>query len=272
MFETGIVVALILLGVGMRSFCNVWLHRIGLLMFVAATFMAGFFLGGNSVWLGLLFLAIWPCLPLVEIIWRIRRMDFPLRAQVAPSPAPGSGALPDLEEMTEEFRKAGFHDAEDLGWQWHGSEHFMRVLYHPESKVRASIMASKKPRVEINYVSLSSDVPSGQTLVSWTFPLSYPLRFPPELLIHKICQACDVEDLVQQHQDFVGLCGWEPGHVKPQDPEGMIGNVQKELGRQVDYNLQQGLIEKHGSEHFRYSWRGCFFLWLRTLGDMMRFL
>jgi hypothetical protein len=38
---------------------------------------------------------------------------------------------------------------------------------------------------------------------------------------------------------------------------------------QIDHNINVGLIELTGEGEFRYSWRGCFYLWFQMVKDMV---
>ena len=40
--------------------------------------------------------------------------------------------------------------------------------------------------------------------------------------------------------------------------------------RQIDHNLRVGVLESAGEGFIRYSWRGCVFLWLQVVKDMIR--
>ena len=49
-----------------------------------------------------------------------------------------------------------------------------------------------------------------------------------------------------------------------------LDRLRTESRRQVDHNLDQGLITLSGEGTFRYSWRGYLFLWRQFLRDMVR--
>ena len=54
------------------------------------------------------------------------------------------------------------------------------------------------------------------------------------------------------------------------DPDEVINEIEGEMRRQIDHNLSKGIIQLTGDGHFRYSFRGLFFLWRQFIRDMLR--
>ena len=54
------------------------------------------------------------------------------------------------------------------------------------------------------------------------------------------------------------------------DPDEAADEIEGEMRRQIDHNLSKGIIRLTGDGHFRYSFRGLFFLWRQFIKDMVR--
>jgi hypothetical protein len=46
--------------------------------------------------------------------------------------------------------------------------------------------------------------------------------------------------------------------------------MEEEMVLQIDHNMERGLIEEAGEGKFRYSWRGCLFLWVQLVKEMVK--
>ena len=42
------------------------------------------------------------------------------------------------------------------------------------------------------------------------------------------------------------------------------------MQQQIQHNVSIGVLEPAGEDVFRYTWRGCWFLWLQVVKDMIR--
>ena len=54
------------------------------------------------------------------------------------------------------------------------------------------------------------------------------------------------------------------------DPDEVLEQVEAEMRRQIDHNVDCGLITMTGDGHFKYSTKGLFFLWIQSVKDMIR--
>ena len=53
------------------------------------------------------------------------------------------------------------------------------------------------------------------------------------------------------------------------DTEQLPAYIEHDMSAQIDHNINVGLIELTGEGEFRYSWRGCFYLWFQMVKDMV---
>jgi hypothetical protein len=96
------------------------------------------------------------------------------------------------------------------------------------------------------------------------------MKMAPGFRLHRVQGAESFEHLLEAHRQFVASEGVEPGMLVAADPESLPQMVEAELRRQVDHNLDEGILKPAGQGLFRYSLRGCFFLWRQFIKDMVR--
>ena len=79
-----------------------------------------------------------------------------------------------------------------------------------------------------------------------------------------------MKELVASHQKFLSRQGVREGEMVSVDTEELASYIERDMSAQVDHNITAGLIEPTGNGEFRYSWRGCFYLWFQVVKDMIR--
>ena len=85
------------------------------------------------------------------------------------------------------------------------------------------------------------------------------------------CQEADTfTEMLLSHEAFLAKHRVSADRVAPQDPDLLHTNIQRDLTQQIDHNLLTGVIVRADESHFRYSWRGCFFLWFQVVKEMIR--
>src|SRR5688572_9178141 len=132
-----IVLGIWLAGHALRTFALVWLRKAGALLYLAATYVAGYFVAGGSHLAGACAVAGWFMLPWLEIILRVRAMRLPLNKTLSNRFPPPRDEFPHLKELTAEVEEAGFEMVEDTGWDGGEVRQFLRLFYMPESRVQA---------------------------------------------------------------------------------------------------------------------------------------
>jgi hypothetical protein len=79
-----------------------------------------------------------------------------------------------------------------------------------------------------------------------------------------------VEDLMASHTEFLQSQAVEVSDLISVDTEQLPAYIERDMSAQIDHNITAGLIELTGEGEFRYSWRGCFYLWFQVVKDMVR--
>ena len=253
-----------------RTFDNRWIAKAGWVAVLAATYLGGYFLADNShVW-GAVAVGLWFVFPWVEIIGRVRRLRFPLHSEVKHRFPPSREVFPDLEVISTEVEDAGFIQADDAGWKWDETDHFVRLFYHPGKRLQATLSVAQQGEFIFSHASLTTRTPDGMAYITSNYPFSFTMKFTPQQRMNRCADPESLEGMVRSHESFLEECGLKTADITDQNPETLSAVIESDLSRQIDHNLHAGVIVRTDAEHFRYSWRGCFFLWFQIVKDMMR--
>ncbi|MGI8604412.1 MAG: hypothetical protein ACR2OZ_15665 [Verrucomicrobiales bacterium] len=269
MRETLIVAGVLLAGWALRTYGHSAPRKVGALAFLFATYLAGWFLTGAHI-VGVLAVAAWFFLPWLEILTRIRHLRLPLDKHLRSAFPPSSQRFPQLSSLTAAVEAENFESVEDTTFEWSGASQFMRLFYHRADKQQAAICLLEQGGIGVVWLSLSAKTPDERTWRTWNYPFSHTMKLAPDTTLNVVNNVDTFEDLMGAHRDFLDRQGLTADKLADQDPESFVDILQRETRRQVDHNLDQGLIELSGEGTFRYSWRGYLYLWRQFLRDMVR--
>ena len=264
------VAAIVAFAAGCRSFENRYIFKLGGISLLGALYLTGYYLTGDRHAGGMLFLVGWFLVPWMEIMFRVRRLRFPLKSEVTHRFPPSRDVFPELSELSGEAEDEGFVLVGDTGWKWSDTEHFMRLFYHEEKRLQASVALALQGEMGFSYVSLTSRAKSGVVYTTSNYPFPSTMKHAPKHRLNRYEDADSMEDLVAEHEYFLEVMGLELDDIAEQDTEFLHAYIQRDMSVQVDHNLTEGLIVKEGAAEFRYSWRGCFYLYWQILKDMVR--
>jgi hypothetical protein len=260
--------ALVVFAFGCRSFDNRWLQKLGWLCLLAASYLLAWLLTKSHI-AGACAVLVWFLLPWLEIAGRVRRLRFPIRNEIKSRFPPSREVFPELGDLTSEVLESGFEEIEDAGWSWHDTEHFVRLFYHQENRTQASISLALQNDLGFSYISLTSRQVDGRSLTTSNFPFPPTMRFAPSQHVNRCLDADSLHDLVAAHDRFLQREGVKVEDLVEPDTEQLAAQLANDMSKQIDHNLERGLIEPLGEGEFRYSWRGCLFLWLQIVKDML---
>jgi hypothetical protein len=269
MREVLLVLGLVAGAFGLRTFGHPWLRKAGALLLLAASYVAAWALTGSHL-AGMLAVGAWFFLPWLEILTRVRRLRLPLDRALKPTFPPSPERFPQLPEMTEELEAEGFERVDDTSFEWEGTRQFMRLFYHPAERTQAAISLLEQGEMALAWVSLASRTPDDRTWTTWNYPFSQTMKLPPEARLQAVLEAGSFAGLLDEHRGFLGEFALTPDDLAAPDPDAISELIRRETRRQVDHNLDQGLIKLSGDGTFCYSWRGYLFLWRQFLRDMVR--
>lgn len=264
-----ILAAAVVLAFACRSFEHRVVRKLGLVAMMLASYLLGWFVSGAHA-AGVFAVALWFVMPWVEIATTVRRLRFPIARELKGRLPPSREGFPELEEITEEMVDHGFQTVEDAGWKWENVDHFLRLLYHAAGRVEATIGLARQDGHGFCYVSVTSRTQDGAAFTTTNYPYAPTMQESPRHRLNRYPQAESLQDLLEAHERFLGALGLTEADFAAVDPESLASRLEHDMGEQVEHNVRLGIIQPVGDGHFRYSWRGCFFLWRQVIGDMLR--
>lgn len=268
MSQVLLIIGLLVFAYACRTFQNRYVNKAGWLAVLATTYLGAYFLTASHAW-GWAALSMWFIFPWVEIVGRVRKLRFPLRNEVKHRFPPSSDVFPDLGDITEEVEEAGFEKADDAGWKWEEADHFVRIFYHVERKLQATVSVAQQEDFIFSHASLTTRTKDGVAYVTTNYPFSFTMKLAPMQRLQR-CEAETFGDMLSAHEAFLNRQGIGPSEIVAQDPDTLHATIQTDLSEQIDHNLSTGVIVRADEKHFRYSWRGCFYLWFQVVKDMIR--
>ncbi|MCB1236684.1 MAG: hypothetical protein KDM91_16585 [Verrucomicrobiae bacterium] len=266
-----VVVGVVLLAAGLRTFESALLRKLGAVAILVASYLAAWFATGSHA-AGVAGVFVWFLLPWIELLTRVRKLRLPLRKSLKPQAPPSSQRFPHLSEFTEEIEEAGFDYVSDAGWEWDGLKQFFRVFYHAERRTQAVIGYNEQETLAFVYVAVTSRAGEDRVYRTWNYPFSYTMRTSPNIRLNRVENAPTFEALLEEHADFLHRLAIDPGDLLDENPESLLEQMERETAEQIAHNLNRGLlrIDPEDAGNFRYSWRGLFFLYRQLVIDMVR--
>ena len=263
-------------GVGLLQFRPIAARKAGIVVLWLGTGALVWALSG-AWWAGLAGLLAWIVFPLWELISVLRRLQIPRvrRLEDAFVP-PGTSALadPDIEALTGEMEDLGFRHVGDCDLLPAPQRQFFRLFDSEDGVHQAFIGWIGENGGGFHFAAFlaQEETSKGRYWMTWNYPLSYGLKAPPRLLLHRALRCPTLEDLLEEHRELLRLNGLgkeeEPSTLRPcSGLEGVRRRLETVLARQLHYNVQVGVLTREGVEDgFRYSWRGAF----RVAGEVFR--
>lgn len=264
-----LIIGLLVFAYACRTFQNRYVNKAGWLAVLAATYLGAFALTGSHAW-GWAALGLWFVFPWVEIVGRVRKLRFPLRSEVRHRFPPSREVFPDLGEISGEVEEAGFEKADDAGWKWEETDHFVRIFYHAEKRLQATVSVAQQEEFVFSHASLTTRTADGTAYVTTNYPFSFTMKLAPMQRLQRCDDAETFDDMLAAHEAFLAKHEVTSSDAVAQDPDMLHAAIQTDLSQQIDHNLSTGVIVRAGEQHFRYSWRGCFYLWFQVVKDMIR--
>jgi hypothetical protein len=253
---------------GLRSIRHPLVFRIGHLGLVATTYLLGYRLSGTHI-AGALLASVWLLLPWIDILGRVKKAQLPLSRSFRPQSAPSPRKFPQLEEMTEEAETIGFQQVEDFGWSHEEQKHSMRVFALPEKRIQATIHFLESEDAEFFYVSLTSRRQDGELWTTWNYPFLLSLKPSPTWRFQTRLDAENLKELLETHTTWVSGSPKQDWKEVPVEPEHVLSQIENESSALVSHNLKCGVLALADAGMVRYTLRGCFFLWMQFLRDLV---
>lgn len=252
-----------------RTFLNPVVRKMGALAILAATYMAAYFLFKSHV-AGVGAVLAWFFLPWIQLLTRVRSMRLPLEKKLRHKSPPNRDRFPLLEQFTNEIEQEGFEYVDDVGWEWEGMQQFFRILYNEDERVQATICMNEQDSIAFAYVAITSRDEKGESWRTWNYPFSYTMKMAPDLHVNRVENATTFTQLLHCHEDYLRERGLETDNLVVDEPASIHNLMEGEVRKQIEHNLNTGLITLSDRGTFRYSWRGLFYLWTQFIKDMVK--
>jgi hypothetical protein len=219
---------------------------------------------------GAVFVSAWFMLPWLEILGRVRHLRFPIIGKLGHRFPPSEDDFPDLASISAEIEAAGFTEADNTGWKWEGTDHFMRLFYHADLRLQAAASLAAQETMAVSYVSVTSRTTDGRSVTTSNYPFSYSMQFGPQHLVQRFEAAESFTQLTERHEKFLQELKLSHEHLADQDPDALVLQIEQDMEQQIRHNVAVGVLLPAGEHVFRYSWRGYLFLWRQIVWDMLR--
>ncbi len=265
-----IILACLIVGIALRSCRTLLFRKLGALTFLIASFLTFYLLFG-SLWAGVFGAALWFFLPWYDLLTRIRKQRIPLENRLNQQSPPSEDYFPNAPRLIHEIEEAEFDHVIDSGWDWAGMQQHFRFFWNPEAKAVAAVCLCEQEQVAFAFVTVSSRAPDGRSIHTTNYPFSPTLKHSPHVhWDHLPCERNNFEAIYRDHESHLAKLGISRESLMMPDPDEVLKQVEEEMQRQIDHNVDCGLIEMTGDGHFRYSTKGLFFLWIQSVKDMIR--
>ena len=149
--------------------------------------------------------------------------------------------------------------------------HILRLLYHPVSRIQATISLSQQRGAGIVYLSLTTRGTDGRLWTTTDYPFSNTMQQSPGVQVNRVPWASTFADFLKLHLQWTSQNGiLSENDAVEVDAATLTDRLSGELQNQIRHNLSTGIIKDSGGGFFRYSWRGCFFLWRQFIKDLVK--
>ena len=270
MREILFIVGLIILAAALRSCRPFILRKLGAVTLLVATYFI-FYFPSDDVFIGLLGASSWFFLPWIELLTRIRHLRLPIENRLRYHSPPSDSFFPHAADAIHAMEDQGFDHATDSAWEWSGMKQYFRIFWHPEEKAIATVCLCEQQEIAFAFISITSRDSKGNIWRTTNFPFSPTLKCNPEInWNHVPCEQSSFDQVLTAHSKFLTRRRIDHDDLRIPDPDEAEEEIEKEMRKQVDHNLNHGIIKLTGEGTFRYSKKGLFFLWRQYIKDMIR--
>lgn len=271
MDKLALVAGLAVLALALRGCRHVAARKLGALTFLVASFFALYFIFDRSLTAGLCGVFLWFFLPWIELLTRIRRLRLPIENRLRFRVPPADSFFPHAPEAVEAMDREGFEHATDSGWEWAGMTQFFRIFWNPEKRAIATICLCEQNEAAFAFISITSRNDDGHIFRTTNFPFSPTLKYGSEITWNQVpCECSCFHEILHSHRQFLKASQVPEDNLRVPDPDEVVNEIEGEMRSQIDHNLSKGIIQLTGDGHFRYSFRGLFFLWRQIIKDLLR--
>jgi hypothetical protein len=269
MADLFLILGVFALSVALRTTGSAVLNKVGVLGYLATSFLAGWLLTG---WwpMGLVFMSFWLVWPWYELITRVRKIAMPVNAELRHKTPPHREMFPALDDLTGEIEGEGFEHAQDLGREWDEARQFFRVFHKSDERVQAVICLVEQENFAFYYLRLISRGADGKIWTTWNYPFALNLKLAPEWRTNGEGGDKTFTQLLDSHRDFLAENNVLTETLTITDPAKLAAQLHEEQTAQIAHNVTAGILARGKDGAIRYTWRGLMFIWFQFLRDFVR--
>ncbi len=265
-----IILGTFVIGMALRSCKAKILRRLGALTYLLASAIA-VYLVTDSIWLAILVASIWFFLPWLELLTCVRKLRLPLNNQLNHCYPPNEDLFPNCDAIIAALENAGFEHAENSGWDWAETTQCHQFFWHPEERAVAAVCFCKQAEITFSFLTIYSRDTNDILWYTTNYPFSQTLKEVSTVWQNRIsCKNTCITRILASHHYFISLHGACHDDLIIPDLDTVAQDIEQDMCRQIDHNLQAGIIILTDDGHFKYSFRGLFFLWKQFIKDMIR--
>ena len=263
------IVGVFALSVALRTTGSLTLNKVGVLGYLATSFLAGWLLT-DSLPMGVVFMSFWLVWPWYELITRVRKIAMPADGALRHKTPPHREMFPALDDLTGEIEAEGFEHAEDLGRDWDEIRQFFRVFHKPDERMQAVICLVEQENFAFYYLRLVSRAVDGKIWTTWNYPFALNLKLAPEWRTNRGESGKTFGQLLDSHREFLARNNVLTEALTSTDPAKLAGQLHEEQNAQIAHNVTAGILARGKDGAIRYTWRGLMFIWFQFLRDFVR--
>ncbi|MFH1066952.1 MAG: hypothetical protein V1746_03540 [bacterium] len=262
LLNVGLCLGLVLMAFALFHSNNAWLRRAGGMLLIGTSGLALWFWTQNWIVVAL-GISAWFALPVGQAVWMARRLRLPAKRKLEA----GNIDEEEFSEITEfacQLRKLDFRWEGDYWLKPSPARQAYRLFTHAKEPVHAAVAVVQYGMAGLMYTIFATQEQNGTVWLTWDYPLAYGLMMPPNVMTHRCLEAASVEQLYEQHRQFISL-----NAVKAQPTTLPVAFFEQLFSSTIDYNLRAGLLRFSESNEINYTWRGTAFVSWQVLRDVV---
>lgn len=269
MVDLGICAGMTLMAFACFSCETTWIRRCGIWV-LFATLGVALWLSTENIWVAVIGLAAWFVVPVAQAVYMSRKLSFPVRRHLKPGLL-NTSDFPEVQDISNDLRDLEFKMEEDYWLDPSPIEQGYRLFSHSSEPIYGSVAIVKPGSIHLTYVIFATPGPEGSVWLTWDYPLAYGLKMPPNFKVYRCLEAETVEELLEQHREFLALNEIDASATGTVSPAQAAPFFEQLFGTTINYNVHVGLLKPlpRNSEEMGYSWRGTAFISWQVLRELV---
>jgi len=268
---TLLAIGVIVTGMALRATKKRLFRKLGMICFMLSTSILCYALTQSFI-LSIASIMLWFMFPWIELLLSIRKLKFPVENKLNSETLPVENYFPEALKIKKQLQDKDFRHITDCGWKWANAHEHYSFFWHEDKKHIIAICHRIQSCITFCYLTITSLSEDGTIWKSSNFPFTTNLPHCPKIQFNHVTEgniSCP-SYMIYSHDLFLYEQGQDTKELSSDIAQQIEQFFETEMQSQIDHNLSQGLIYLTGDGHFKYSFKGLFFLWRNILRDMYR--